>query len=105
MIDLEQFKLYARVDHDDEDELIIGLIAAAESAVADMTGKRPPHGYDELYDVAVLQYAAHLYENRTPTESGPHLVREVPFTLQTLLNHISLSGRYPEGGELDGAGE
>jgi len=95
MIDLAQFKLYARVDHDDEDDLILGLIAAAGSAVADMTGKRPPHGYDELWDVAVLQYAAHLYENRTPTESGASPV-EVPFTLQTLLNHISLCGRYPE---------
>ncbi len=104
MIDLEQFKLYARVDHDDEDDFIIGLIAAAESAVSDMTGKRPPHGYDELYDVAVLQYAAHLYENRTPTGSGGN-PGEVPFTLQTLLNHISFSGRYPEGGVSDGAGE
>ncbi len=104
MIDLEHFKLYARIDHSDEDDLIIGLIAAAESAVSDMTGKLPPCGSDELYDVAVLQYAAHLYENRTPTGSGAN-AREVPFTLQTLLNHISLSGRYPEGGVSDGACE
>ncbi len=93
MITLEQFKLYARIDHDDEDSLIENLITAAESAVEDMTGKVPPYGCDELYDTAILQMAAHWYENRTPTNSGR--VNNVPFTLQTLLNHISLCGRYP----------
>jgi len=104
MVTKEQFKLYARIDHDDEDELIAGLIAAAENAVYNMTGKKPPHGTDELYDIAVLQFATHLYENRTPVETGIS-VNAVPFTLQTLLSHIAFSDYYPEGGLQNDAGE
>lgn len=103
MVTLEQLKIYARVGHDAEDDLITGILAAAQSAVADMTGKDAPKNGDELYDTAVLQLAAHWYENRTPTETGA-AVSEVPFTLPMLLNHIALCGRYPptEGGANDG---
>ncbi len=94
MVTLERFKLYARIDHADEDELITATIAAADTAVRDMTGKAPPGGADELFDLAVLQLAAHWYENRTPVTDTA--VNEVPFTLQVLLNHIALSSRYPE---------
>lgn len=103
MLTLERFKLYARIDHEDEDALIESLIRAADTAVRDMTGKAPPSDCDELFDTAVLQLAAHWYENRTPvTDTG---VTQVPFTLQTLLNHIALSGRYPEREAEDGADE
>ena len=94
MVELERFKLYAHVDHADDDQLILTLIAAADIAVRDMTGKDPPKAGDELYDMAVLQLAAHWYENRTPVTDTA--TNEVPFTLQVLLNHIALSSRYPE---------
>lgn len=93
MVTLEQFKTYARVDHTDDDSLIIGIVAAAQTAVCDMTGKQPPTESDELYDIAVLQLAAHFYENRTPVSETS--ANEVPFTLQMLLSHIALSARYP----------
>ena len=70
------------------------MLTAADNAVRDMTGKDPPHAGDELFDMAVLQLAAHWYENRTPVTDTA--VNEVPFTLQVLLNHIALSSRYPE---------
>lgn len=94
MVELERFKLYAHVDHADDDQLIQSLIAAADTAVRDMTGKVPPGETDELFDVAILQLSAHWYENRTPVTDTA--TNEVPFTLQVLLNHIALSSRYPE---------
>lgn len=107
MVTLERFKLYARIDHADEDELITATIAAADTAVRDMTGKAPPGGADELFDVAVLQLAAHWYENRTPTADASARVgtSETPFALQMLLNHIALSGRYPAKEDDDGTDE
>lgn len=94
---LERFKLYAHVDHDDDDVLIGNLLRAADTMIRDVTGKQPPREGDELFGVAVLQLAAHWYENRTPvTDASNGNVRDVPFTLQTLLNHISMSSRYPE---------
>lgn len=54
MLTLDRFKLYARIDHADEDELIESLIRAADTAVRDMTGKEPPSDSDELFDTAVL---------------------------------------------------
>ena len=93
-MELERFKTYARIDHADEDVLIESMLTAADNAVRDMTGKDPPKAGDELFDMAVLQLAAHWYENRTPVTDAA--VNEVPFTLQVLLNHIALSSRYPE---------
>lgn len=93
-MELERFKTYARIDHADEDVLIESMLTAADAAVRDMTGKDPPRAGDELFDMAVLQLAAHWYENRTPVTDAA--VNEVPFTLQVLLNHIALSSRYPE---------
>ena len=93
-MELERFKIYARIDHADEDVLIEAMLTAADNAVRDMTGKDPPKAGDELFDMAVLQLAAHWYENRTPVTDAA--VNEVPFTLQVLLNHIALSSRYPE---------
>lgn len=104
MITLEQFKLYAHIDGSDEDAVIGSMLTAADAAVRDMTGKAPPGGADEVFDIAVLQLAAHWYENRTPVTDGGS-VTEVPFTLQALLNHISMSSRYPEGSEKNGADE
>ena len=78
MLTLDRFKLYAHIDHADEDELIESLIRAADTAVRDMTGKEPPSDSDELFDTAVLQLTAHWYENRTPVTDTS--VTQVPFT-------------------------
>ena len=101
MVELERFKLYAHVDHADDDQLILSMIAAADIAVRDMTGKRPPSETDELFDIAILQLSAHWYENRTPVTDVS--VTEVPFTVQMLLNYIAMSSRYPEKEDTDGA--
>lgn len=94
-MELDRFKTYARIDHDDEDTLILTILRAADIAVRDMTGKSPPEGGDELFELAVLQLAAHWYENRTPV--AEMTVKTVPFTVQALINHIATSSRYPEG--------
>lgn len=92
---VDKLKLYARVDTDEDDALLLDMLNAAEQTVQDMTGKNRPTDNDEIYDICVMQLTAHWYENRTPTEYGT-AVHDVPYTMQLLINHITMSGRYPE---------
>ena len=70
MLTLDRFKLYARIDHADEDELIESLIRAADTAVRDMTGKEPPSDSDELFDTAAV-YRADPAQPHRPVRSIP----------------------------------
>lgn len=94
MVGLDKFKLYARIDGTDEDALLTGFLSAAEQAVKDMTGKVRPGDTDDIYDICVMQLAAHWYTSRVPIETGT-IVTVVDYTLQLLLNHISMGTRYP----------
>ena len=100
MVSVERFKLYARLDTDDEDTLLEPLINTARSAVQDMTGKVEPE-QDELYDMAVLLLATHFYENRTPIQNNA--IYDVPFSLSCLLHDIALSSRYEKVVQDDGS--
>lgn len=92
MLTLDRFKLYAHIDHADEDELIESLIRAADTAVRDMTGKEPPSDSDELFDggapadgaLVRKPHACHGHERDTgavyradPAQSHRH-VRSLP---------------------------
>ena len=94
MLDMDRLRQFARVDGEDEDGLLESLWEAADKYVRDATGKRPPTSNDEVFCQCVALLTAHWYENRTPVTDGS--VQDVPFTLQTLLNHISTCSRYPE---------
>lgn len=58
---IEELKLYLRIDHDDEDELLETLL---ESAVQYLTnaGCNPNEG--NLYSLALKLLVSHWYENR-----------------------------------------
>lgn len=99
MISLDRFMTHAHLDDvPGEAAYRAALLTAAEETVRGVTGKaRPPDdaaGAD-VYDVAVMMLAAHWYDIRTPVDTGTP--REIPYTMQFLLNHIALCGIYPKG--------
>lgn len=94
LISLEQFYNYARIDAQGEDAVITTLLNAAEMTIVDKTGKLPPSDKDDLYCLAIMMLAAHWYDNRTPTVNS--IIHEIPHTMQMLITHIALCGRYPE---------
>lgn len=94
LVSLQKFCEYARIDAQGDDDTITALLSAAEMTLADKTGKLPPAAGDDLYCLAVMMLAAHWYDNRTPTETKT--VYEIPHTMQMLITHIALCGRYPE---------
>ena len=83
------FKNYARIDYDDDDELIQELIEASKCYVAESTGKN----YDEnnsLYVLLIKILTLHFYQNRQAISSNS--VNEGPYSITNLLTHISMSG-------------
>lgn len=94
LISIERFCAYARIDAQGEETIIATLLQAAQMTIQDKTGKLPPSDTDDLYCVAVMMLAAHWYDNRTPTETKT--VYEIPHTMEMLIAHIALCGRYPE---------
>jgi uncharacterized phage protein (predicted DNA packaging) len=66
LITLDEAKEYLRIDHDDEDELLINLIKAAEWLVIDV-GRLSASEYLEdkrKTRVATLYALAYMYEHR-----------------------------------------
>lgn len=106
---LEEAKLYLRVDTDDDDALIQALITAAESYIAQQTGKtKTLVGADEngqpiyedikeseLWELAVKLLLAHWYENRgVEKASSRNTIAKISHSVDALVNHIAMCGDY-----------
>ena len=105
---LEEAKLYLRVDMDDDDTLIQALITAAESYIAQQTGKtKILAGADEngqpiyedikeseLWKLAVKLLLAHWYENRGVETSGRVTATKISHSVDALVKHIAMCGDY-----------
>lgn len=73
IITLQEVKEYARIDIDEDDQLIQGLITAAEEYLKNATGKEYPvadsggskadYGLEKIYLQLLISY---WYENRAP---------------------------------------
>ncbi len=64
-MELEEIKLYLRVDYDEEDELLLGLQKASEEYLYNAGCIK---NYDNnLYKIAVKMLISHWYENRCIT--------------------------------------
>ena len=94
MVTLDAYRAYARHDCTEDDIILQQLIAAAEQMISHSTGKQRPESGSQLYDIAVMQLAAHWDENRTPVEEA--VQHEVPFHLQALIDHIATCSRFPD---------
>lgn len=86
---IEEFKNYARIDYNEDDELIYEIIEASKKYIEQSTGK----AFDDNDSLSILLLkilTLHFYENRQAVTSNS--VNEVPFTITNLLTHIQMSG-------------
>lgn len=84
-LELDDFKQYAKIDFDDDDNLIQIFLAASRNYIQKATGQI----YDdskELHHLLKNLLALHFYENRQSASSAS--INEVPFTIQNLLTFI-----------------
>jgi uncharacterized phage protein (predicted DNA packaging) len=86
---IEEFKNYARIDYNDDDEFIQSLIEASKKYIEESTGKTLDEN-NSLHTLLLKILTLHFYENRQAITSNS--VNEVPYTITNLLTHISMSG-------------
>lgn len=95
-VTLQQAKTYLKVDDDitDDDELISGMITAAEEYVERSTGKTNDNS--SLYDLCIKLLVVHWYENRAIYSQKSGNVQDIPHSVTQMLIHIASSSAYPE---------
>ncbi|MCE0943053.1 head-tail connector protein [Pseudomonas asiatica] len=90
-VTLEEAKMHLRVDHDEEDGHILGLIAAAETHVSNFLGDGLPDPMPAPVKAAVLLLVGDLYENRerqgdrTLTEGTAYSMLLAPYRSMAVL--------------------
>lgn len=95
MIELSRVKLHLRVDHDDEDDLIQGYLAAASAYVEQHCDRTlveaSPTGPEQMLltkdvEQAMLLLVGHWYANREAVVIGT-IATDVPLAVDSLLWH------------------
>jgi uncharacterized phage protein (predicted DNA packaging) len=89
MIALEDVKLHLRVDHDDEDDYITGLIAAATAAALDYLNVESLEAMPTPVEAAILLQVGDLYANRERQAERPYHGNP---TYERLLNPYRVMG-------------
>lgn len=87
-MDLEELKLFLRIDGEEEDTLIKGLQLGAEEY---LTNAGIHKDYEkELYKLAIRILVSHWYENRSFETVGKN-VSKIAFGLDTILIQLKYS--------------
>ena len=88
-ISLIEIKKYLRVSHNIDDDFITELIESEKMYVKNVTGVE--YSVDDLQynQLIMLLVHQHYYNRGATSEKG---VNEMPFSANSLLNHIGLRG-------------
>lgn len=95
---LEDVKSYLRVDHDDDDEMIEMMMAAAKEFIISACGK-----FDETKNKAKLVFLAavqNLYDNRTLTSTstqGYSVASNMSLMMRSMLSQLQIEELMEEG--------
>lgn len=89
IVTLDEAKLHLRVDHDAEDDYLLGLILAAETHVSMYLGDDLPEPMPASFKAAVLLLVGDLYENRE--RQGDRTLTEGTAYMQLLAPYRSIS--------------
>ena len=86
---LREVKNYIRVDHDEDDELIVTFIYSAETF---MKSNGVQKDYDnDLYKIATFMLISTWYDNRGLAEQG---TREIPFGVTRIIKQLNILKDY-----------
>jgi len=94
ILNLTEVKSFLRVDFNDDDKFITGLIDVAEQMIKEQTGVSFRYN-DRVYKLAMMQAVAHFYDKRESFSEKSQV--SVPYTLDCLIKHISMRGDYKNG--------
>lgn len=89
-MDLEELKLFLRIDGEEEDSLIVGLKSGAEEYLTN-AGINKDYSKD-LYKLAIKMLISHWYENRF-VENVRKNVSKIAFGLDTIILQL----KYTQG--------
>ena len=87
-MDLEELKLFLKIDYDEEDTFIQGLQLSAEEYLTNAGIKKDYT--KELYKLAIKILVSHWYENRSVETIGKN-VSKIAFGLDTILVQLKYS--------------
>lgn len=91
IVTLEQVKLHARVDHDDEDDLLERQIDAAQNMIERSLGYSIEAEFDEdvppALGEAVCQLVAHWYANRELGDGGVAMTA-IPYGVDEIIREF-----------------
>ncbi len=93
MEELAQVKKYMRVEHDEDDELIAALYAAA-GLYLEAAGVRAPAEASPLYNLALWGLTLHYYDHRDDVGSEAAF----PLGLRPVINQLKALGLSEVGG-------
>lgn len=87
--ELEKLKMYLRIDHDDEDDLLESLYKRAEIGVKNKVGKIDLEENDakEQFEQACALLVQHWYDNRQAFRIG-NASYEIPHSLDSILREL-----------------
>lgn len=79
VVTVEEVKMHLRVDHDEEDAYLEGLIAQAQAVAEDYCRVSFPDEAPEPVRLAVLLMISHYYENRDNPDKQVYVTMRLAF--------------------------
>ena len=79
VVTVDEAKAHLRIDHDEEDAYIDGLIAKAQAVAEDYCRVSFPDEAPEPVRLAVLLMVSHYYENRDNPDKQTYLTMRMAF--------------------------